>query len=108
MSQIRCYETTGRPVFITGVLHRRIPYLKNLLSQVAPQAIPDPCETTKFLFGLISPFFKPAALPKPEPLNFLSKPGNLDGYVLSGQGHSLWRGQMGHFGFLAAQVSLPK
>ena len=50
VSQIRCYETTGRPVFITVVLHRRIPYLKNLVGQVAPQALPDACETTKFLF----------------------------------------------------------
>ena len=50
MTQIRCYETTGRPVFITIVLHRRIPYLKNLVGQVAPQALPDAYETTKFLF----------------------------------------------------------
>ena len=50
MTQIRCYETTGRPVFITVVLHRRIPYLKNLVGQVAPQALPDAYETTKFLF----------------------------------------------------------
>jgi len=28
-------------VFITVVLHRRIPYLKNLVGQVAPQALPD-------------------------------------------------------------------
>ena len=52
MTQIRCYETTGRPVFITVVLHRRIPYLKNLEGQVAPQALPDAYETTKFLFRL--------------------------------------------------------
>jgi len=50
VTQIRCYETTGRPVFITVVLHRRIPYLKNLVGQVAPQALPDAYETTKFLF----------------------------------------------------------
>ena len=50
MTQIRCYETTGRPVFITIVLHRRIPYLKNLVGQVAPQALPDAYETTKFIF----------------------------------------------------------
>jgi len=50
VTQIRCYETTGRPVFITAVLHRRIPYLKNLVGQVAPQALPDAYETTKFLF----------------------------------------------------------
>jgi len=37
-------------VFITVVLHRRIPYLKNLVGQVAPQALPDAYETTKFLF----------------------------------------------------------
>jgi len=46
VTQIRCYETTGRPVFITVVLHRRIPYLKNLVGQVAPQALPDDYETT--------------------------------------------------------------
>ena len=50
MTQIRCYETTGRPVFITVGLHRRIPYLKNLVGPVAPQALPDAYETTKFLF----------------------------------------------------------
>ena len=50
MTHIRRYETTGRPVFITAVLHRRIPYLKNLVGQVAPQALPDAYETTKFLF----------------------------------------------------------
>ena len=50
MTQIRCYETTGWPVFITIGLHRRIPYLKNLVGQVAPQALPDAYETTKFLF----------------------------------------------------------
>ena len=46
MTQIRCYETTVRPVFITVVLYRRIPYLKNLVGQVAPQALPDAYETT--------------------------------------------------------------
>ena len=46
MTHIRRYETTGRPVFITVVLHRRIPYLKNLVGQVAPQALPDAYETT--------------------------------------------------------------
>ena len=50
MTHIRRYETTGRPVFITAVLHRRIPYLKILVGQVAPQALPDAYETTKFLF----------------------------------------------------------
>ena len=45
MIQIRCYETTGRPVSITIVLHRRIPYLKDLVGQVAPQALPDAYET---------------------------------------------------------------
>ena len=50
MTHIRCYETTGRPVFITGVLHRRILYLKYLVGQVAPQALPDAYETTTFLF----------------------------------------------------------
>ena len=53
----------------------------------------------KFCIRLIWPLFKPAAVLNPEPLN---------GYALSGQGHSLWRGQMGHFGFLAAHVALPK
>ena len=28
MTNIRRYDTTGRPVFITAVCHRRIPYLK--------------------------------------------------------------------------------
>jgi hypothetical protein len=37
-------------MFITVVLHRRIPYLKNFVGQVAPQALPDAYETTKFLF----------------------------------------------------------
>ena len=46
MTQILCYETSGRPVFITVVLHRRIPHLKNLVGQVAPQALPDAYETT--------------------------------------------------------------
>jgi hypothetical protein len=50
VTHIRPYETTGRPVFITVVVHRRIPYLKNLVGQVAPQALPDAYETTKFLF----------------------------------------------------------
>ena len=57
MTQIRCYETTGQPVFITVVLHRRILYLKNLVGQVAPQALPDAYETTKFLFRSDWPFF---------------------------------------------------
>ena len=47
------HKTTGQPVFITVVLHRRILYLKNLVGQVAPQALPDAYETTKFLFYLI-------------------------------------------------------
>ena len=50
MTHIRRYETTGRPVFITDVVHRRILYLKNLVGQVAPQALPDAYETTEFLF----------------------------------------------------------
>jgi len=37
------------PVFITVVLHRRIPHFKNLVGQVAPQALPDAYDTTKFL-----------------------------------------------------------
>jgi len=41
VTQIRRYETTGRPALITAVLHRRIPYLKNLVGQIAPQALPD-------------------------------------------------------------------
>ncbi len=41
MTNIRRYETTGRPVFIIAVRRRRIPYLKNLVGQVAPQALPD-------------------------------------------------------------------
>jgi hypothetical protein len=32
-------------VFITVLLRRRIPYLKNLVGQVAPQALPDAYET---------------------------------------------------------------
>jgi hypothetical protein len=40
----------GSRCFITIVLHRRILYLKNLVGQVAPQALPDAYETTKFLF----------------------------------------------------------
>jgi hypothetical protein len=50
VTHIRRYETTGRPVIITVVLDRRIPYLKNLVGQVAPQALPDAYETTKLLF----------------------------------------------------------
>jgi len=57
VTRIRCYKTTGRPVFITVGLHRRIPYLKNLVGQVAPQALPDAYETTKFLFRFNRPFF---------------------------------------------------
>ena len=41
MTNILCYETTGRPVFIIVLRRRRIPYLKNLVGQVAPQALPD-------------------------------------------------------------------
>jgi len=41
MINIRRYEITGRPVFITAMRHRRMPYLKNLVGQVAPQALPD-------------------------------------------------------------------
>jgi hypothetical protein len=41
VTDIRRYETTGRAVFITAVRHRRIPYLKKLVGQVAPQALPD-------------------------------------------------------------------
>jgi len=50
VTQIRCYETTGRPVFITGVLHRRILYLKDFVGQVAPQALPDAYETIVIRF----------------------------------------------------------
>jgi len=49
VTRIRCYETTGRPVFITVGLHRQVPYLKKLVGQVAPQALPDAYETTEFL-----------------------------------------------------------
>jgi hypothetical protein len=38
------HATTGQPVFITVVLHRRLLYLKNLVGQVAPQALPDAYE----------------------------------------------------------------
>jgi len=55
VTQIRCYETTGRPLFITVVLHRRIPYLKNLVGQVAPQALPD-AKLQSFLFDLTGRF----------------------------------------------------
>jgi hypothetical protein len=41
VTNIGRYEITGRPVFITAVRHRQIPYLKNLVGQVAPQALPD-------------------------------------------------------------------
>ena len=41
MTNIRRYDTTGRLVFIIAVCHRRIPYLKSLVGQVAPQALPD-------------------------------------------------------------------
>ena len=51
MTHIRRYETTGRPVFIIAVLHRRIPYLENLVGQVAPQALPDAYETTGSFFS---------------------------------------------------------
>jgi hypothetical protein len=50
---MRILGTIGDPhsaVFITDVVHRRIPYLKNLVGQVAPQALPDAYENTKFLF----------------------------------------------------------
>ncbi len=36
-------------VFISIVLHRRKPYLKNFVGQVEPQALPDAYEATKFL-----------------------------------------------------------
>ena len=51
MTHIRRYETTGRPVFITAVLNRRVPYLKNLVGQVAPQALPDAFETKWSFFS---------------------------------------------------------
>ena len=51
MTYIRRYETTGQPVFITAVLHCRIPYHKNLVGQVAPQALPDAYETTRSFYS---------------------------------------------------------
>jgi hypothetical protein len=69
VTHIRRYETTGRPGFITVVLHRRIPYLKNLVGQVAPQALPDAYETTKFLSRSVWPLFRPATGLNPELLN---------------------------------------
>jgi hypothetical protein len=41
VTNIRRYEITGRLVFTTVERHRRIPYLKKLVGQVAPQALPD-------------------------------------------------------------------
>jgi len=41
LTNIRRYETAGRLVFIIVLRRRRIPYLKNLVGQVAPQALPD-------------------------------------------------------------------
>ena len=46
----KIWRNMTRPVFITVVLHRRIPYLINLVGQVAPKALPDAYETTQFLF----------------------------------------------------------
>ena len=62
MTHIRGYETTGRPLFITAVVHRRIPYLKNLVGQVAPQALPDAYETTwnSLLFNDVGEGFIPS------------------------------------------------
>ena len=34
-------KTTGRLVITTADRHRRMPYLKNLVGQVAPQTLPD-------------------------------------------------------------------
>ena len=70
MTHIRRYETTGRPVFITDVVHRRIPYLKNLVGQVAPQALPDAYETTKFLSRSDQPIIsRPATEINPDTFN---------------------------------------
>jgi hypothetical protein len=66
---IRRFETTGRPVFITVERHRRMPYLKNLAGQVAPQALPDAYETTKFLCRSDWPFFWPAVAMTPDTIN---------------------------------------
>jgi hypothetical protein len=38
---MRHFETTERSVLITAVSHRRMPDPKNLVGQVAPQALPD-------------------------------------------------------------------
>jgi len=49
-------------VFTTVERHRRMPYLKNLLGQVAPQALPDLrenslYETLSFFFDQTGRFF---------------------------------------------------
>jgi len=39
--QLGALINTGQPVLITAVSHRLIPYLKNIVGQVTPQALPD-------------------------------------------------------------------
>jgi hypothetical protein len=41
VTSIERYKITGQPVFIIAVSHRRMPYLKKIVGQVAPQALPD-------------------------------------------------------------------
>jgi len=64
-------------VFTTVERHRRMPYLKNLVGQVAPQALPDLrenslYETLRFFFDQTGrppkagKLFRPAAWLKPE------------------------------------------
>ena len=48
-------KTTGRMVFTAVERHRRMPYLKNLVGQVAPQALPDLRENS--LYEALSFFF---------------------------------------------------
>jgi hypothetical protein len=54
VTNIRRCETTGRPVFIITVHHLWIPKPKNLVGQVAPQALLD---LRKFLFQSDRPVF---------------------------------------------------
>jgi len=80
---IRRSETDGRPVFITAVHNRRIPYLKNLVGQVAPQALPDYME---FLFRFDRPFFWLATWLKLETRNLKMLCLSQEGGIILGAG----------------------
>ena len=57
-------KTTERQVFTTVERHRRMPYLKNLVGQVAPQALPDLRENS--LYDTLSFLYDQTGRSRPE------------------------------------------